>query len=74
MTLWGEKPSLFGANFYLRVLLEVVTPAHSLDAALSVHNSLLARVERVAVATNFYAQHRLGAARFKYVAARARYR
>ena len=74
MTLWGERPSISGANFYLRVLLEVVTPTHSLNAALSIHNSLLARIERVAVATNFYPQDRLGAARFEYVAARARYR
>ena len=74
MTLGREKPSKSGANSNWRFLLEVVTSSHSLNAALGIHNSLLARVEGVAVTADLYSQDRFGAARFEYVAARAGYR
>ena len=74
LTLGRERPSKTGANFILRFLLEVVTSSHSLNAALGIHNSLLARIEGVAVTADLYSQDRFGAARFEYVAAGAGYR
>ena len=70
----GGRPSKSDANFYRKLLLKVVAPAHSLDAALSIHNALLARVEGVAIAANLYSQNRFGAARLENIAARASYR
>jgi hypothetical protein len=52
------------------ILLEAVTSAHPLDATLSIHYSLLAGVEGVAVTANFYSQDGFGAARFEYIATR----
>ena len=49
-------------------LLQVIAAAHPLDAALGVHNPLLARVEGVAFAAHFYAQRGLGGAGVEYVA------
>ncbi len=74
MALGAESPSKSSASFNRRILLEVVTSAHSLDAALGINNTLLTRVEGVAVATNFYPKDRLGAACLENVAARASYR
>lgn len=56
------------------MLLEVVTSAHALDAALSIHHSLLAGVEGMAVTADLYSQDGFGAARLEYIAARAGYR
>lgn len=52
------------------LLLEVVSPAHALDAPLSVHYPLLSGIERMALAANFDPKSRFGSPCFKHVAAR----
>ena len=69
----GKMPINSGA-IISGILLEVVTSAHALDAALSIHYSLLAGVEGVAVTAHLDSQDRFGTARLEYVAARAGYR
>jgi len=51
-----------------RGLLQVIAAAHPFDAALGVHNPLLARVEGVAIAAHFYAQRWPGGAGVEDVA------
>ena len=55
-------------------LLQVIAAAHPLDAALGVHDPLLARVEGVTFAAHFYAQRGLGRAGVEYVATGRGYR
>ena len=54
----------------LFLLLEVISPAHALDAPLRVHYPLLSGVERMAFAANFYPKSRFGGPGFKHVSAR----
>ena len=53
------------------MLLQVVATAHSFYATLAINDTLLASVERVAFATDFDSQSRLGSASLKHVATRA---
>ena len=55
-------------------LLKVVTATHPLDAALSVHNPLLTRVEGVTLAAHFDAERGLGRACVEHVATGAGHR
>ena len=59
------------ARDLLGMLLHVVATAHSFYPTLAVNDTLLAGVEGVAVATNFYPHRRLGTAGFKDIATRA---
>jgi hypothetical protein len=58
---------------FKKSLLEVITSPHPLNATLSIHNALLAGVERMAITTNFYSEGRFSAASFENIAARASY-
>ena len=62
----GPLPSISSAP----TLAAIEAPVESLDAALGIHNTLLTRVEGVAVAAYLYTELRPGGAGLEGVAAR----